>query len=124
MRKSPDVVDKHVGMRVRGRRMQLGMSQEKLGDALGLTFQQIQKYERGANRISASKLHAIAGILKVQVQFFFPPDGPMKKDDDAAVFFAHRSANDLMQSFMKLNPKLQSRIVELTEGLADAIADH
>jgi len=70
-KKSPDPTDKHVGSRVRMRRMMLGMSQEKLGDALGLTFQQVQKYEKGTNRIGASRLHHIAHILQVPVAFFF-----------------------------------------------------
>ena len=70
-KKSPDPTDKHVGSRVRMRRMMLGMSQEKLGDALGLTFQQVQKYEKGTNRISASRLHHTAHILQVPVAFFF-----------------------------------------------------
>jgi transcriptional regulator with XRE-family HTH domain len=70
-KKSPNPIDKHVGGRVRMQRMVLGMSQEKLGDAIGLTFQQVQKYEKGANRISASRLQQIADVLGVPVTFFF-----------------------------------------------------
>src|SRR5436190_23724934 len=70
-KKAPNPTDKHVGARVRMRRMMLGMSQEKLGDALGLTFQQVQKYEKGANRIGASRLQQISNILQVPVSFFF-----------------------------------------------------
>ena len=70
-KKAPNPIDKHVGSRVRMRRMMLGMSQEKLGDALGLTFQQVQKYEKGTNRIGASRLQQIATILQVPVSFFF-----------------------------------------------------
>ncbi len=70
-KKAPNPIDRHVGSRVRMRRMMLSMSQEKLGDALGLTFQQVQKYEKGANRIGASRLQHIAGILQVPVSFFF-----------------------------------------------------
>ena len=66
-----DPVDIHVGAQVRARRKTLGVSQEALGDALGLTFQQVQKYERGANRVSASKLFAIAKTLQVPVSYFF-----------------------------------------------------
>ncbi|PVM84490.1 transcriptional regulator [Caulobacter radicis] len=69
--RGPDPIDIFVGTRVRVRRKALGITQEKLGDRLGLTFQQIQKYERGANRISASKLYAIARALGVPVAFFF-----------------------------------------------------
>ena len=64
-------IDEHVGNRMRTRRILVGMSQEKLGEKLGLTFQQIQKYERATNRISASRLYEIARILGVQVSFFF-----------------------------------------------------
>lgn len=67
----PNPIDVHVGARVRLRRTLLGMSQEKLGDALGLTFQQVQKYERGANRIGASRLYDLARVLEVTVSFFF-----------------------------------------------------
>src|SRR5215831_12132756 len=70
-KKSLNPVDKHVGGRVRMRRLMLAMSQEKLGDALGLTFQQVQKYEKGTNRIGASRLHQISHILQVPVAFFF-----------------------------------------------------
>src|SRR4051812_40316367 len=70
-KKTPNPTDKHVGSRVRMRRMMLGMSQEKLGDALSLTFQQIQKYEKGTNRIGASRLQQIAQSLQVPVSFFF-----------------------------------------------------
>src|SRR5471032_900463 len=70
-KKVPNPIDKHVGSRVRMRRMMLSMSQEKLGDALDLTFQQVQKYEKGTNRIGASRLQHISQILKVPVSFFF-----------------------------------------------------
>src|SRR5881398_2900112 len=70
-KKAPNPIDKHVGSRVRMRRMMLGMSQEKLGDALDLTFQQVQKYEKGTNRIGASRLQHISEILQVPVSFFF-----------------------------------------------------
>jgi ribosome-binding protein aMBF1 (putative translation factor) len=69
--KAPTPVDKHVGNRVRMRRLMVGMTQEKLGDKLGLTFQQVQKYEKGTNRISASRLQEMSHILQVSVPFFF-----------------------------------------------------
>src|SRR5260370_31944159 len=71
VKRAPTPIDKHVGGRVRMRRMMLDMSQEKLGDALGLTFQQVQKYEKGENRVSASRLQHISDILRVPVPFFF-----------------------------------------------------
>jgi transcriptional regulator with XRE-family HTH domain len=70
-KKAPNPVDKHVGSRVRMRRIALAMSQERLGAALGLTFQQVQKYERGATRIAASRLQQLSHILQVPVEFFF-----------------------------------------------------
>jgi transcriptional regulator with XRE-family HTH domain len=70
-KKAPNPIDKHVGSRVRMRRMMLGMSQEKLGDALGLTFQQVQKYEKGTNRVGAGRLPQIAEILGVPIAALF-----------------------------------------------------
>ncbi len=69
--KNPQPVDRHVGSRVRMRRMMIGMSQEKLGQACGITFQQVQKYEKGTNRMGASRLHQISRILDVPVEFFY-----------------------------------------------------
>src|SRR6266851_4174111 len=74
----PNPVDVHVGSRVRLRRTLLGLSQEKLGEAIGLTFQQVQKYERGANRIGASRLHELGTVLDVPVEFFFADLDPAK----------------------------------------------
>ena len=78
-KKKPNPTDIHVGSRIRLRRNMLGMSQEKLGENLGITFQQIQKYEKGTNRVGASRLQAIASILEAPVSFFFadaPGGGP------------------------------------------------
>src|ERR1041385_1972302 len=72
---NPNPVDVHVGARVRLRRTLLGMSQEKLGDAIGLTFQQVQTYERGANRIGASRLYDLSRVLDVPVSYFFEEFG-------------------------------------------------
>ena len=80
--KAPNPVDKYVGSRVRMRRIMLGMSQEKLGEALGLTFQQVQKYEKGTNRVGASRLQQISEILQVPVSFLFDggPSGVVNRD--------------------------------------------
>ena len=92
LKKSPNPIDKHVGSRVRMRRVLIGMSQERLGGALGLTFQQVQKYEKGTNRIGASRLQQIAGVLSVPPAFFFEdmPAGEGQPDasfsDDGAGF--------------------------------------
>src|SRR5579862_5575580 len=84
---APNPVDLHVGARIRMRRRLQGVSQEKLADALGLTFQQVQKYERGANRVSASKLYEIASALKSPVAYFFDgladPSGSEGEGEDA-----------------------------------------
>src|SRR5271168_5216569 len=74
----PHPIDVHVGSRVRLRRNMLGLSQEKLGEAIGLTFQQVQKYERGANRIGASRLMELSGVLDVPVSFFFDETDPVR----------------------------------------------
>ena len=74
----PNPIDIHVGSRVRLRRNMLGLSQERLGEAIGLTFQQVQKYERGANRIGASRLHDLSRVLDVPVSFFFDDMDPVR----------------------------------------------
>src|SRR6188472_1517435 len=126
--KAPNPIDKHVGSRVRMRRMMLGMSQEKLGDALDLTFQQVQKYEKGANRIGASRLQQIAHILQVPVSFFFEgapgahQNGLADAPSPAYVsdFLATSDGLALTKAFMNIkNPKLRRRIVDLVEQMAD-----
>ena len=112
------------------RRMMLGMSQEKLGDALGLTFQQVQKYEKGANRIGASRLQQIAHILQVPVSFFFDgapnvpgfqnPDGMAEAPSPAYVadFLATSDGLALTKAFMRIkDAKLRRRIVDLVEQI-------
>ena len=130
-KKAPNPTDKHVGSRVRMRRMMLSMSQEKLGDALGLTFQQVQKYEKGTNRIGASRLQQISQILQVPVSFFFEgapaavtiggQDGLSEAPSPAYVsdFLATPDGLALTKSFMKItNSKLRRRIVDLVEQIA------
>jgi transcriptional regulator with XRE-family HTH domain len=118
-------VDQHVGSRVRMRRMMLGMSQEKLGDALGLTFQMIQKYEKGVNRISASKLQHISQILQVPVPFFFEGapggvDGTAESPSYVNEFLATSDGLALAKSFMRIeNSKLRRLIVHLVEDCAE-----
>jgi transcriptional regulator with XRE-family HTH domain len=128
-KKTPNPIDKHVGSRVRMRRMMLSMSQEKLGDALGLTFQQVQKYEKGTNRVGASRLQAIANILQVPVSFFFegaphlPGHSGMGEAASPAYvsdFLATSDGLSLTKSFMKIRSgKLRRRIVDLVELIAD-----
>lgn len=128
--KAPNPTDRHVGGRVRMRRMMLSMSQEKLGDALDLTFQQVQKYEKGANRIGASRLQQIANILQVPVGFFF--DGapqtfekgatvvPIASTPDfVAEFCATRDGLNLAAAFQRIkDPKLRHKIVALVDAIA------
>jgi transcriptional regulator with XRE-family HTH domain len=130
-KKAPNPIDKHVGSRVRMRRMMLSMSQEKLGDALGLTFQQVQKYEKGTNRIGASRLQQISNILQVPVEFFFegaPHVGGSSRSEGFADapspayvsdFLASSDGLALTKAFMRISdPKLRRRIVDLVEQIA------
>jgi transcriptional regulator with XRE-family HTH domain len=128
-KKAPNPIDKHVGSRVRMRRMMLSMSQEKLGDALSLTFQQVQKYEKGTNRIGASRLQQISHILQVPVAFFFegaPNFGPQQDGSNDAPsptyvsdFLATSDGLALTKAFMRIKePKLRRRIVDLVEEIA------
>jgi transcriptional regulator with XRE-family HTH domain len=129
VKKAPNPIDKHVGSRVRMRRMMLSMSQEKLGDALGLTFQQVQKYEKGTNRIGASRLQQISLILQVPVAFFFEgapnvpgqPEGLREAPSPAYVsdFLATSEGLALTKAFTRIKePKLRRRIVDLVEQIA------
>ena len=128
-KKAPNPIDKHVGSRVRMRRMMLSMSQEKLGGALGLTFQQVQKYEKGTNRIGASRLQQISHILQVPVAFFFEgapnihpqSDGMSEAPSPTYVsdFLATSDGLALTKAFMEIKePKLRRRIVDLVEEIA------
>jgi transcriptional regulator with XRE-family HTH domain len=124
-KKLPKPVDQHVGARVRMRRMMLGMSQEKLGDAIGISFQQIQKYEKGANRIGASRLQHIANILQVPIPFFFEgapgqtqADGSAPSPAYVTEFLASTDGLTLMRAFTHLNARTRRRILALVEELA------
>jgi transcriptional regulator with XRE-family HTH domain len=122
-KKAPNPIDQHVGSRVRMRRFMLSMSQEKLGAALGLTFQQVQKYEKGANRIGASRLQQISHILQVPVAFFFEgatnalaPALSMAEIDD---FVSDLDGLRLIRAFMRIdNAALRRRIVMLVQEIA------
>ena len=128
-KKKPNPTDIHVGSRIRLRRNMLGMSQERLGETLGITFQQIQKYEKGTNRVGASRLQAISEILGVPVSFLFE-DAPGHVG--AARGFAEDSAASLALDFatstegLQLNrafvritdPKIRRKIIELVKTLA------
>ena len=127
--KAPNPVDKYVGSRVRMRRIMLGMSQEKLGEALGLTFQQVQKYEKGTNRVGASRIQQIAEILQVPVSFLFEggPSGMAKADGGGEAtspsyvsdFLATSEGLALTRAFTRIgDTKLRRSIVDLVEQIA------
>ncbi len=127
--KAPNPVDKYVGSRVRMRRIMLGMSQEKLGDALGLTFQQIQKYEKGTNRVGASRIQQIAEVLQVPVSFLFEggPSGTRNGEEFAegaspayvSDFLATSEGLALTRAFTRIpDTKLRRSIVDLVEQIA------
>jgi transcriptional regulator with XRE-family HTH domain len=127
--KSPSPIDRYVGSRVRVRRLAVGMSQSRLAAALGLTFQQVQKYENGTNRIGASRLHEIAGILGVAVTYFYEglpePGQPVDWDDRDSIlaFLALPESDRLVRSFVRLNDEAaRRRIADLVEWLAAATA--
>jgi transcriptional regulator with XRE-family HTH domain len=128
-KKAPNPIDKHVGSRVRMRRMMLGMSQEKLGDGLALTFQQVQKYEKGTNRIGAGRLQHISQILQVPVAFFFegaPHLGMVVDTMEVAWsttyvsdFLATSDGLSLTKAYMRIpDSKLRRRIVDLVQQIA------
>jgi transcriptional regulator with XRE-family HTH domain len=133
--KAPNPVDKYVGSRVRMRRIMLGMSQEKLGEALGLTFQQVQKYEKGTNRVGASRIQQIAEILQIPVSFLFEggPSGTVNADGTiegpspsfVSDFLATTEGLALTRAFTRISDaKLRRSIVELVEQIAShEIAD-
>jgi transcriptional regulator with XRE-family HTH domain len=134
----PNPIDVHVGRRVRLRRTLLGMTQERLGEALGLTFQQVQKYERGANRIGASRLYRLSEILDVPVSFFFdeinresakagaarPSEAPMtaaSTPEREGPTMMRRETLELVRAYYRItNPQVRRRLFELTKAIANA----
>ena len=136
----PRPVDQHVGHRLRQRRTLLGLSQEKLGEAVGLTFQQIQKYERGANRIGASRLFQLSQILDVPVGYFFEEmsgevektrgertgsgQSPMLEIVNSDDPLARRETLELVRAYYKItDPKVRKRVFELTKSIAGTASD-
>jgi len=124
-------MDVHVGGRVRMRRMLLGMSQEKLGEQLGLTFQQVQKYEKGVNRIGASRLFELAKVLGVPVQFFYdeaptgvsglsaPGFAERPSDSYVVDFLGTREGLELNKAFSRISdPKVRKAVCDLVKSLA------
>ena len=130
--KKPDPIDAHVGSRVRLRRMLVGMSQERLGESMGLTFQQVQKYEKGANRIGASRLHQISKLLDVPVGYFFdeapaveersttPGLSEPESEEFVLEFLNTREGLELNRAFTKISSaKVRKCVVDLVRSLSD-----
>lgn len=130
--KRANPIDVHVGNRVRMRRMILGMSQERLGELLKLTFQQIQKYEKGTNRIGASRLFQMSAALSVPIQYFFDdlPLGQAQQhqsgfseqgsESEIAEFLSTREGVELYRAFIKIHdPKVRRSIIDLARSLAN-----
>ena len=126
----PHPIDVHVGARVRLRRLMLGMSQDKLGEALGLTFQQVQKYEKGINRIGASRIFRLSEILAVPIQFFYDDfDGAaseapgMAESDPGDAFMELLSSQEgvqLCRYFSEIrDPKVKKKVLELVRSIAE-----
>lgn len=134
----PNPIDVHVGARVRLRRTLLGMSQERLGEALGLTFQQVQKYERGANRIGASRLYDLSRVLDVPVSYFFEDMGddtmaasprymvratedPPQTDDGVMV---QRETLELVRAYYRIrDPEVRKQVQELAHVLGPVVKE-
>src|SRR5215217_5594619 len=120
--RGPNPVDLHVGARIRMRRKLLGVSQERLAEQLGITFQQVQKYERGANRVSASKLWEIAAALKTTVTYFYEGlgSGDAPAADARQSFMLSGEGLELMANFPRISePGVRRKIVELVRAVAD-----
>jgi transcriptional regulator with XRE-family HTH domain len=130
MRKAPNPIDCYVGSRIRAKRNDAGLSQEALAAQLGLTFQQIQKYEKGANRVSASRLQLIATLLKTPISYFF--DGastesvaladaiPMEQTAEVSQFMTTSDGVRLVKALLGIaNSKTRRRVIDLVEALAD-----
>jgi transcriptional regulator with XRE-family HTH domain len=131
--KRPNAVDAAVGKRVRMRRLMLDMSQTDLADGLAITFQQVQKYEKGSNRISASRLQQISNILRIPVSFFFEgvspspgqgaPRGAKSIPEPVSQLLDTAQGHALIRAFNRINDqKVRDSVVELVEAIADDVA--
>ena len=127
-----NAVDAHVGRRIRLRRTLLGMSQERLAEALGLTFQQVQKYEKGVNRVGASRLFDLARVLEVPIGYFFDdmPDGPKQDPSGLAAAASNpayeqsvkRETLDLVRAYYAIrDPQVRRRVYDLAKVLGDSM---
>jgi transcriptional regulator with XRE-family HTH domain len=124
--RNPSPVDLHVGARIRMRRKLIGMSQEQLAEALGLTFQQVQKYERGANRVSASKLYETAKTLRTPIGYFFDgladtvdPDAAPIEENPCLALAGLPYGAELATSLQKIDSRLRGKILGLVDQMVD-----
>jgi transcriptional regulator with XRE-family HTH domain len=124
--RAPNAIDQKLGQRVRSRRLELGMSQERLAELLGITFQQVQKYERGANRIAASRLHDLAIALDMPVARFFDGLSVARKTTSASTArdlddaLAKPGAHDLLRTYASItSPRVRRRILELVKAMSE-----
>ena len=123
--RTPDSVDRHVGSRVRRRRLIVGMSQEKLGEALGLTFQQVQKYEKGANRIGSGRLQQIALTLQVPISYFYDGQGEdgSSRSPIPAELVVDKDSADLLKAFNSLaDQTMRQALLNMAQAAAAARA--
>ncbi len=129
--KLPNMIDKHVGRRIRWRRREVKLSQEKLGDMLGLTFQQVQKYEKGVNRISAGRLFDVAKVLDVGINYFYQGAEEVSDlvsaglaedgDDSALAGMIDADAIDLVTAFQSIpDPRLRKSLLEAVRASAES----
>jgi len=126
--KAPGALDRYVGTRMRVRRLEIGMSQEKLGEALGITFQQVQKYEKGTNRVSISRLHQIAQALETPLSYFYEGGGDGAESQGsfgdpelagvAADFLKLAEGRALMRSFVAMTSAQRRQVAEFARQLA------
>ncbi len=131
-KKSPNAIDVHVGSRIRERRLELEISQETLADGLGLSFQQVQKYEKGTNRVGASRLQAISAILAVSIGFFFegvppsPASSRKKAGDEPSADFVSKFleleySHTLIKAFLRIKAaEVRRSIVQMVEVISDS----
>ncbi len=130
-KKSPSSIDRHIGSRIRMRRILIGMSQEQLGQRLGITYQQVQKYEKGVNRVGSGRLHEIGGILGVPASFFFegqgreePSAGNSQVSSVTSVLLARKDSLQLLQAFNAItDQKARRALVNMAHALAGQATD-
>ncbi|UTW54165.1 helix-turn-helix domain-containing protein [Kordiimonas sp. SCSIO 12610] len=130
MLKTPDPIDVHVGQRVRARRKMLGLSQTELGNELGVTFQQVQKYERGTNRIGSSRLFKMSNTLDVPVAYFFEgAETKLPGYDEASVLdddvFTKQETQELVEAYYRIaDPRIRKKVLGLARLLSSGVDEY